>query len=173
MKDVSHYSAIERLRDGRRVEIRPLRPEDQSDLIAATNRASDKSMYRRFFGPKRAFTPKEIDFFANPDLVEHFALIARAEECGFQVIVGGARYVITEPGKAELALLVIDQYQRQGVGSALLKHLIRIARDHGINLVIADVLKENIPMLSLLKAGGFATTGEQDAGVTHLQLRLS
>ena len=61
------YSAIDRLRDGRRVEIRALRPDDEVDLLAAIERTSAQSLYRRFFGAKRDFSEKERAFFLNVD----------------------------------------------------------------------------------------------------------
>ena len=70
-------SAIEALRDGCRVEIRALRPDDRADLIAAVGRTSAQSLYRRFFGLKRSFTEQEVAFFVNVDFVNHVALIAK------------------------------------------------------------------------------------------------
>jgi hypothetical protein len=56
MSEFAQYSEIEALRDGRRVEIRVLRPEDRDDLIAAVRRIGTDSLYRRFFAVKREFT---------------------------------------------------------------------------------------------------------------------
>jgi GNAT superfamily N-acetyltransferase len=123
------YSAIEPIRNGRRVEIRALRPEDRDALRIAVSRASTQSLYRRFFGVKRHFTEQEIEFFTNVDFVNHVALVAVAEEGGRPAVIGGARYIVVEPGTAEVAFAVIDQYQGQGVGAALMRHLAMIARD--------------------------------------------
>ena len=131
MLEAAKYSAIEWLRDGRRVDIRALRPEDQTDLVAAIDRTSHQSLYRRFFGVKRNFTQQETDFFLNVDFVKHVALIAMVEEGGRPVIVGGGRYVVSDPGKAEIAFMVVDQYQAQGIGAALMRHLATIAREAG------------------------------------------
>jgi hypothetical protein len=62
------YSAMEQLPNGAQVEIHALRPDDRAELIAVVDRASSQSLYRRFFGAKRSFTEKEIDFFLNVDL---------------------------------------------------------------------------------------------------------
>ena len=75
MLNVKEYSAIETLRDGCRVEIRALRPDDRADLIAAVGRTSDRSFYRRFLGLKRSFTDQETAFFVNVDFVNHVALV--------------------------------------------------------------------------------------------------
>ena len=64
------------------MEIRALRPEDQVDLLAAVDRTSAQSLYRRFFGAKRDFSEKEVDFFLNIDFTNHVALVAVVEEEG-------------------------------------------------------------------------------------------
>jgi hypothetical protein len=80
MLQAAKYSAVELLRDGRRMEIRALRPDDQAELVAAVGRTSDLSLYRRFFGVKRDFSEKDIAFFVNVDFTNHVALIAVVEE---------------------------------------------------------------------------------------------
>jgi len=108
MLEAANYSACETLRDGRRVEIRALRREDRADLIAAVGRSSTQSLYRRFFAVKRDFAEPEIEFFLNVDFVDHVALVAVVGESGRRVIAGGARYVVMQPGKAEVAFAVVD-----------------------------------------------------------------
>ena len=109
--DAAHYSATEILRDGRNIEICAFKPGDDDDLSAAVGRVSPLSLYRRFFTIKRGFSEREKQFFLNVDFVNHVALMAWTEEVGRRVIVGGGRYVVVQPGKAEVAFIVIDQYQ--------------------------------------------------------------
>ena len=123
MSEGATYSAVEVLRDKRRVEIRALRPDDRADLLAAVGRTSDQSLYRRFFAVKGSFTEPEIAFFLNIDFINHVALVAVLEELERPRIIGGGRYIVVQPGQAEVAFVVVDQYQRQGIGSALLRHL--------------------------------------------------
>jgi len=79
----------------------------------------------------------------NVDFVDHVALVAVVYESGRPVIAGGARYVVMQPGKAELAFAVIDQYQGQGLGAALMHHLAAMAREAGLKELIAEVLPEH------------------------------
>jgi hypothetical protein len=74
------YSAIETLRDGRRVEMRAQRPDDRAELLAAVGRVSPQSLYRRFFAVKRGLTEQEVTYFLNIDFVDHVALVAVLEE---------------------------------------------------------------------------------------------
>ena len=172
MIDAATYSAIETLRDGRRVEIRALRPQDRPEFVAAAHRAGVVSLYRRFFAVRRGFSEKETDFFVNVDFVNHVALVAVVDEDGRAAIVGGGRYVLVQPGKAEVAFTVIDAYQGQGVGSALLRHLVAIAREAGLEELVAEVLPENAPMLKLFEKCGCPLSIRRDPEVVHVTLGL-
>ena len=125
MLEAAKYSTMERLRDGRMAEIRALTPEDEFGLLAAIDHTSSQSMYRRFFGAKREFSEKERAFFLNVDFVSHVALVAVVEVAGAGAaeIAAGGRYIVERPGVAEVAFVVTDDYQRQGIGAALLRHL--------------------------------------------------
>jgi len=171
MLQAAKYSTIEPLRDGRRVHIRALAPGDKADFLAAVGQTSAASLFRRFFSPKRGFTEQEIAFFLHADFIEHVALVAVATEEGRPVIVGGGRYIVEHPGQAELAFVVIDRYQGQGIGSALMRHLAVIARETGLKELIAQVLSDNIAMLRLFNHSGFRVTGRA-AGIVYLSLRL-
>ena|SRR5690348_8139225 len=171
MPEAARYSALERLRDGRSVEIRALRRDDQADFISAVGHASAQSLYRRFFIPRRNFSEEEIAFFTDVDFVDHVALVAVMEEAGRRIIVGGSRYVAAEPGRAEVGFVVVDQYQGKGIGSALMRHLVEIARGAGLKELIAEVLSDNAAMLGLFKKSGFRITG-RGPGIVYLMSRL-
>ena len=129
--DATNYSATETLRNGQRIDIRALRPDDRDDFIAAVSRTSSQSLYRRFFSVRRHFTETETAFYLNVDFVNHVALVALVEENSRPTIIGGGRYVVVQPGQAEIGFTVLDKYQGQGVGAALLRHLAAIARNAG------------------------------------------
>ena len=171
MLKAATYSARETLRDGRRLEIRALKPDDRADLEAAVGRVSDQSLYRRFFEIKHHFSEQEIAFFLNVDFVNHVALVAVVEK-GVPVIVGGARYVLVQPGQAEVAFAIVDEYQGQGIGAALLRHLAAIARNAGIEQLIAEVFPDNLPMLKLFEKSGFPMSRKHDFQAVHVSLRL-
>jgi RimJ/RimL family protein N-acetyltransferase len=173
MSETAEYSAVELLRDGRRVEIRALRPDDRDDLIAAVGRTSDRSLYRRFFGARRGFSEREIAFFVNVDFVNHVALVAVADEGGRRLIVGGGRYVVVQPGKAEVAFAVVDRYQGQGIGATLMRHLAAIARTAGLDELIAEVLPDNIAMLKVFEKSGLRVSTRREPRVVHVALGLS
>jgi RimJ/RimL family protein N-acetyltransferase len=167
------YSAAETLRDGRSLEIRALRPDDRDGLLAAVARTGEQSLYRRFFTFKRSFTDREIDFFINVDFVSHVALVAVLKEDGQSTIVGGARYILAKPGRAEVAFAVDDEHQRQGIGAALLRHLSGIAREAGLLELIAEVLPDNAAMLKVFEKSGLQVATRRGTDVVHVVLRLS
>jgi RimJ/RimL family protein N-acetyltransferase len=172
MVDAANYSVVELLRDGRSIEIRALKPDDRTDLVAAVGRSSAQSLYRRFFGARRHFTEHEIAFFVNVDFINHVALVAVIEENGHPVIVGGGRYVVSQPGKAEIAFAVVDQYQGQGVGAALMRHLVAIGREAGLKELTAEVLPDNTPMLKVFERSGLRLTAKRESQVVHVALQL-
>jgi GNAT superfamily N-acetyltransferase len=172
MFEAAKYSAVEELRNGRGVEIRALRPDDRADLLAAVGRTGAESRFRRFFAVKRDFTEKEIAFFSNIDFINHVALVAVVEEDRRPVIVGGGRYIVVQPGKAEVAFAVVDQYQGQGIGARLMQHLAAIARSCDIRELIAEILSDNTPMLKVFEKSGFDLSTKRESGVVHVALRL-
>lgn len=172
MSKAANYAVVEVLRDGRTVKIRALRPEDRDELLAAVERTSTQSLFRRFFGAKRGFTEQEIAFFLDIDFVDHVALVAVVDEGDRLTIVGGGRYVVMQSETAEVAFVVIDTYQGQGLGAALMKHLAGIARSGGIKKFIAEVLPENIAMLKVFEKSGFDVTTEREPRVVHVSLQL-
>jgi ribosomal protein S18 acetylase RimI-like enzyme len=173
MMEPAKYSATELLPDGRRLEIRALRPDDEVGLLAALDRTSAQSLYRRFFGAKRDFSEKERAFFLNIDFTNHVALVAVVDEGDRAVIVAGGRYVVERPGAAEIAFAVIDEYQRQGIGAKLLRHLAAIARNAGLKEFTAEVLPDNISMLKVFEKSGLKVSTKRDPDAVHVALQLA
>jgi len=169
----SAYSAVETLRNGRRVEIRALKPADRAGLLEAVAHMSEEARYRRFFAPRRSFSEKEIEYYLNVDFVGHVALVAVVDAAAGPVIAGGGRYIVSEPGRAEVAFFVDDAHQSQGIASALMRHLVVIACEAGMNALIAEVLTENAPMLKVFERSGLPMTTRREGGVVHVTLDLA
>ena len=168
----SEYRVTEILRDGRRLEVRALKPEDRDGLVAAAGRSSSETLALRFFAPKRGFSEKEIDFYTNVDFERHVALVAVVEEAGKPLIVGGGRYIVAEPGRAEIAFTVEDAHQGRGIASLLLRHLITMARAAGLEELVAEVLPDNAPMLKVFERSGLPVTRKRERDAVHVTLRL-
>jgi RimJ/RimL family protein N-acetyltransferase len=152
--------------------MRALRPTDEAGMLDAINHTNAESLRRRFFVTKREFSEKEKSFFMNVDFVNHVALVAEIDEDNRRKIIGSGRYIVSEPGEAEVAFVVIDAYQGQGIGTLLTRHLTVIARAAGLRKLTADVLPENAPMQKVLRKFGFEARSVKDPQVVHYELAL-
>ena len=172
LSDAANYSAIDRMRDGRPLEIRALKPTDEADMLAAVERIGTQSLYRRFMGAKRGFSDKERAFFLNVDFINHVALVAVVNEGDRAAIVAGGRYIVEKPEMAEIAFAVVDDYQGQGIGAVLLRHLATLARQAGLKEFTAEVLPDNTPMLKVFERSGLKFSSKRSADGVHAVLQL-
>ena len=159
MRDVDEV----RLRDGTRLVVRPIRPVDALALVALHARLSADTIYRRYFGARPHLSPADVERFTRVAEEWRFALVA-VREHGEMVAV--ARYEGNPDGRsAEIAVVVDDALQRQGVGRLLLERLVDVARERGVQTLVADVLSVNSPMLGLLRAIGLPGRTRRDGEV--------
>ena len=142
-------------------------------MLAAIEKTSAQSLQRRFFVMKRHFSEKERAFFMDVDFKNHVAIVALAEEAGREVIAGGGRYIVFEPGRAEMAFVVIDAWQGRGVGSILMRHLVKFASDAGLQELTAEVLPENAAMRKVFEKFGFTPAPRRDPQTLHLVRKLA
>lgn len=173
MSKAASYSADDLMRDGRRIRIRAYMPEDQPAFVAAAGKVGPRSRYLRFFTLKLEFSEREREFFLNVDFDKHVALVALTEEAGRDMLVGAGRYVVIKPGRAEVAFTVIDSHQGQGIGTALLRHIIAVARIAGLHELIAEVLPENKSMLHLFENCGVPVSVSGEPEVVHVTMQLT
>ena len=134
------------LRNNQRVHLRPIQPEDAALLQRLHSRLSTDSVYHRFFGTMKELPDHQAAAFARVDFEERVAIIAEAREKESHEILGVARYSLDPTAgdpAAELAIVVEDRYQNQGLGSHLLLRLIEIAHRQGIRLLKATVQPDN------------------------------
>jgi RimJ/RimL family protein N-acetyltransferase len=122
---------------------------------------------------RREFSEEETDYFLDIDFVNHVALVAEANDAGQPTIVGGGRYVVIQPGQAEVAFAIVDAYQGLGIGSALMRHLATLGREAGLRELVAEVLSENVPMLNVFERSGLTMNTRREGPVVHVTLRYS
>jgi GNAT superfamily N-acetyltransferase len=158
------------LRDGSRIVVRPIEPEDRDELAAAFERLSPETRYRRFFSVLKELRPRELDRLTRVDHRDHEALIALDEATGDGV--GVARYVRTAPGEAEPAVVVTDDWQGRGVGSTLLELLATRAVEEGVTRFRAPVLAQNAEAIALLKRLGDTSTTQLGPEI-EVEIQLS
>jgi GNAT superfamily N-acetyltransferase len=145
-------SRREVLRDGQAVLIRPLLYGDRFALAAGFTALSSRSRRHRFFAAPERLDDDELEYLTNLDYRDHFALAALLEDGPVPTGVGVARYVREEdhPMVAEVAVTVLDAYQRRGIGTRLTRRLGEVAAENGIRSFVNYVLWQNADAIALL-----------------------
>jgi GNAT superfamily N-acetyltransferase len=156
---------------GARVAIRPLARADRDALAEAFSRLSEETRRRRFRGLASRLGERELDRLTRIDHHEHEALAAIAPDTGR--IVGVARYVVPphDPGAAEVAVAVDDEWQRRGIGRRLMSELVGRARAEGVTRLLAYVGADNQLVLGwIARVGGVPVARDGDATVYSIPL---
>lgn len=162
-KDHSSPHRVENIR------FRALRPDDWHRLQLFHDRLTATSVQLRFHGAKRHLSEPLAHRLTQMDGHDTVAVVATTGTRGR--IVGVARYFRIDLKTAEVAFVVEDAYQGQGIGRRLMQKLIGEARRNGISEFVADVLPGNTRMLRLLEESGAIRVRNVD-GVDEVQVDL-
>jgi len=168
-ESTSHYpTELERavrLRDGTELRLRPIRPDDAPRLVELYDRLGRHTAYQRFFALMRRLPPNWARVLASVDYRRRLALVV---EHGTE-LVAVARYEPTdEPDTVEVAFVVQDGFQGQGLGVILLHALLESAQARGIQRFRAFVLADNGRMLDLLARFTHVLERSFQAGVVNI-----
>ena len=155
--------------DGGLVRIRTALPDDLEALRALHAAASDRSLYLRFFNVNRSAADRYLATVVRPGGADRQALAAWVGSR----IAGLAVFERLDGASAEVALLVADSDQGEGIGTLLLERLAHLARRHGIRRFVADVLNENAAVLEVIRELGYHTAFESDRSGVHLAIDLT
>jgi ribosomal protein S18 acetylase RimI-like enzyme len=162
------------LRDRTKVHVRQIAAEDEPLLHEAVAAMSERTVYFRFFSPIKRMSDALAHRLAVVDYHDRFALVATTHKPAHKErIVGVARYDrAAHTDMAEVAVAVIDEFQRRGLGSVLLAELARVARTHGIRTFQLIVLPENQEMLGLLRKMGWIHQAKLVGGAYEISFEL-
>jgi acetyltransferase len=153
------------LRDGSKVVLRPIRPEDAELECSFVAGLSERSKYQRFLNQMAQLPPGLLARFTQLDYGRELALVALAP--GAKEFIGVGRYAPNADGEtAEFALTVADAWQGRGIGRALLERLCDCARAAGYRTLVGHILNTNRDMRDLAERLGFALAGREDELVT-------
>lgn len=152
----NQYEKVIRLESGEELFIRPIRPEDAPLFRELFESLSPRTIYQRFFSPLKYLPHDMLARFTQVDYDRQISMVAMQQISTGEKMLGVGR-VITglAPLKAEFSILVHDDWQNKGIGSALLRRCLLIAKKQGIQTVSGHVLAENIKMLTLGEKLGF------------------
>ena len=174
VSSVGFAPRVVELREGTKVHVRPIVPEDEPLLHEAVAAMSERTVYFRFFSPIKRMSDALAHRLAVVDYNDRFAVVATTHRpTAKERIIGVARYDRARgTDVAEVAVAVIDEFQRRGLGSLLLAELARVAREHGIKTFSLIVLPENREMLGLLRKMGWIHQARLTGGMYEISFEL-
>ena len=146
----------------------------KTQIASALGKLSVQSRWQRFASPMARLTDAQLDYLTRLDGKDRVAWCAAVERDGDEHGIGLARYVrlADEPAVAEFAVTVVDEFQAQGVGYALLTKLQETARDNGLTSLRGYVLPSNRRMLALCRRLG-ADISTPDSGFVTVEIALN
>jgi len=160
------------------VAVRPIRPEDEPLMVGFHETLSERSVYYRYFHALKLNRRVAHELLARACFIDYdreMALVADHEdpETGRHEIVGVGRLSkLHARNEAEIAVLVSDRFQGQGLGTELLRRLIEIGRDEQLRRVVAEILPDNHGMRHIAKKLGFGLRRALEEGVVKAALDL-
>ena len=170
-----HWTA----KDGTKVSIRPIRPEDEPMMVAFHERLSERSVYFRYFhllNLSQRTAHERLTRMCFIDYDRAMALAAEREKpaTGEREILGIGRFTrLYGMKEAEMAVLISDDFHGRGLGTELLRQLIEISRKEKIERMVADILAENRTMQHICERLGFKLTYEPEDGLVKAELQLN
>jgi len=170
----NQYEMIRTIKGGQKVFIRPIKPEDAPLLVDLFNTLSPQSVYFRFFTHLKSLSHKMLVAFTQIDYDYDMALVAFDKTQPEGRMLGVAR-IMSKPGgiTPEFAVVVGDPWQGKGIGVTLMKSLLAIAKERGIENLWGVVLSENTQMLSLVRKIGCHISRGQYGGEYEVKIDLS
>jgi len=162
------YVSTWTMKNGDVVYIRPIRAEDEPQMIKFHETLSDRSVYLRYFSSlslSRRVAHERLLRICFGDYDREMVLVAEHDDpvTGERRIIGvGRMNKFHSRNEAEVAALVTDQYQRMGLGHELLRCVVQIARDEKVAVVSAEMLPDNIGMQAVFRRLGFLIRADED-----------
>ena len=166
------YETLWKLRDGRTVILRPIKPEDEPLWLEMFRNFSEESIRYRFFEVIKD-TPHEVRVrYCNIDYDREIGIVAELNEGGIRKILGVVRLVIEPDGKTgEIAIIVADPWQGLGLGTKMMDYMIEVCKDKGLETIYGVMLPDNYRAINLMKKMGFNIKYEEDVVKATLNLK--
>jgi acetyltransferase len=165
---------VHELDSGMRIGLRLTRPSDAPRVRAFLERLSRQTRVRRFFMAMPEIDERTVSHFTFYNPRQRIVVAATAPLAGVEEMIGLADIALVDTGVAELGIVVDDEHQGSGVGTALLEAVSSLAAAHGATHLRAELLDHNRPMIRLLERLGRTVKTMEDGHVlayTRLPLR--
>jgi acetyltransferase len=174
----TQYISCWTTKDGTQLTIRPIRPEDEPLMVKFHGTLSEQSVYLRYFHMEKLDSRVAHDRLVKKCFIDYdreMALVADRQDPATgerEILAVGRLTKVSDPLEAEVAVLVSDRAQKQGLGTELVRRLIEVARDRKLKRIIAAILPENYGMMALAKKFQFTVRGSVDPTVIVAALEL-
>ncbi|HDP33523.1 MAG TPA: GNAT family N-acetyltransferase [Candidatus Hydrogenedentes bacterium] len=159
------------LSDGVQLTVRPIHPTDEPKVRELFHALSQESIYTRFMARMKWVPRKQVQQFVYIDHRNEVSIVATMLEADGETIVAiGGYYLDMSTNRAEVAFVVLDEYQHRHIGSFLFKQLCTIAKRNGITGFTAEVLEENKAMQAVFNNSGLTVNSTLREGVYHYDM---
>jgi acetyltransferase len=156
--------------------IRPIRPEDEPLMVKFHGTLSEESVHFRYFGIvklEQRVAHERLTRICFNDYDREIAMVATRRATSEEEILGVARLIkVHGVNEGEFAIVISDQWQGQGLGTYLLKLLLEIGRQEGLERIIGHILPENYGMQRVCKKLGFAVNYDDFADDMKAEITL-
>jgi acetyltransferase len=148
--------------------IRPIRPEDEPKMVRFHEKLSEQSVYLRYFRSFQLDQRVEHERLTRICFVDYDRTIAlvieytNPETNEGEIVAAGRLTRLLNSEEAEFAIIVRDDFQRRGLGTQLLAHLVQVGQTEGIKHIVAYMLPENRGMIQVAEKLGFRMEREED-----------
>lgn len=165
------------MKNGQEILVRPIRPEDEPLLIRLHQALSERTVYLRYFQPlklsqRTAHERLQRICFIDYDREMALAVDRKNEDGSTEIIAIGRLSRLRGKDEGEMAVLVDDRFQHQGLGTLLYQRLIEVARDEHLAAVVSTILSENREMQAICRKLGFYLEADFDEGTVSAVLKL-
>jgi RimJ/RimL family protein N-acetyltransferase len=162
----SQYESRHTLKNGSSVFLRPIKPSDSPLILSLFDKLSDNARYLRFLRHMEELPQDMLYRFTHVDYMSEFALVAVLQENGGDAIAAVSRYAYGGGGEpADLAEVVRDDMQNVGLGALMLKKIVEIGREHGIDRFTSMMDSQNKAMKHILAKLGYRVSYSVKNGV--------
>jgi acyl-CoA hydrolase/GNAT superfamily N-acetyltransferase len=160
---------------GLKFRFRPIKPSDEEGMRHLFYRFSDETVYRRYFASIRSMPHEKMQAYVNVDWRRIMSIVGLLGEEGRGQIVAEGRFIqIPGAAMAEIVFVVDEKFQRLGIATFLFQLLVRLARQRGIQTLVAEVLHSNIgTVMKVLRKGRLPVTSRLSDSEYHIEISLS
>jgi len=165
----SEYITEFTMKNGEKVILRPVKPEDEFMEKEMFSNFSERTQRFRFFQLIKDISHDQLVRYTQIDYDREIAIIAEVTENGKKMMAGVARLIADQYNEtAEFAIVIADPWQNMGLGNKFTDYIIDIAKARGVQKIYANILADNHIMLHMFKSRGFTMTKVEDSFYAEL-----